>query len=283
MRYPRRAGWMAVAGPAANALLVVIAIIVIKVGLFTGLFYAPDRISFGHLVATDGAGMWPGIAAFISILLSMNLLLAVLNLCAEHDEPMPPAAAAFVAREICNALAYAHEYTDDDGRPTPIIHRDVSPHNVMLGDDGRVKLVDFGVAKANIEGREQTRSGVVKGKLAYLAPEQLDNVRASPVTDIFAAGIVLYEMLANERLFVGDSDFNTLLRLKTMRVPPPSTHNPRVPPVLDLIALTALARHYGLLPAADPAWAIKPRIRHWGVEGYRPTIDGGSDLARNQR
>lgn len=85
MRYPRRAGWMAVAGPAANTLLVLLAVVVIKVGLFTGIFYAPDRIYFGHLVATDGTGIWPGLAAFISILLSMNLLLAVLNLI-----PLPP-------------------------------------------------------------------------------------------------------------------------------------------------------------------------------------------------
>jgi len=85
MRYPRRAGWMAIAGPAANALLVLVAVIVIKAGLFTGVFYAPDRIYFGHLVATEMGGMWPGVAAFIGILLSMNLLLAVLNLI-----PLPP-------------------------------------------------------------------------------------------------------------------------------------------------------------------------------------------------
>src|SRR5262249_4256817 len=93
-----------------------------------------------------------------------------------------------------------------------------------------------------IEDAERTRTGVVKGKLAYLAPEQIANVRASPVTDVFAAGIVLHELLANERLFVSDNDFNTLYRLKTLRVPAPSSRNAQVPSELDRIALRALER-----------------------------------------
>ena len=85
MRYPRRAGWMAVAGPAANLLLVVAAILVIKIGVFTGVFYAPGSAGFGRVVDTDAAGLWPGIAAFTSAVFSMNLLLATLNLI-----PVPP-------------------------------------------------------------------------------------------------------------------------------------------------------------------------------------------------
>ena len=85
MRYPRRAGWMAIAGPAANLLLVIAAIVVIKVGLFTGVFYPPSSVGFGRLVGTDAAGIWPGVASFVSIVFSMNLLLAVLNLI-----PLPP-------------------------------------------------------------------------------------------------------------------------------------------------------------------------------------------------
>ncbi|MFN7917098.1 MAG: site-2 protease family protein [Vicinamibacterales bacterium] len=85
MRYPRRAGWMAIAGPAANLLLVVAAIIVIRVGLFAGVFYAPDSAGFGRLVATDAGGVWPGLAALTSAVFSMNLLLATLNLI-----PLPP-------------------------------------------------------------------------------------------------------------------------------------------------------------------------------------------------
>jgi Zn-dependent protease len=85
MRYPQRAGWMAIAGPAANLLLVIVAIVVIKIGLFTGVFYPPASVGFGRLVGTDATGLWPGVAALVGILFSMNLLLAVLNLI-----PLPP-------------------------------------------------------------------------------------------------------------------------------------------------------------------------------------------------
>ena len=166
----------------------------------------------------------------------------VQNDCIEAKDPLPPPAAAYVAREMCHALAYAHEFVEDEGHPLPIIHRDVSPHNVMIGDDGRVKLVDFGVAKALMRGSEHSPSGLVKGKLAYLAPEQLHSLAVSPQTDIFAAGTVFWEMLANERLFIGDSDAITVHRLSTLQVQPPSAFNPRVPPVLDRIAMKALER-----------------------------------------
>jgi len=159
------------------------------------------------------------------------------------DGPPPPPACAYIAKEMCKALAHAHEYVNEEGVRQPIIHRDVSPQNVMLSYDGVVKLVDFGIAKA-LEGAtmEETRTGALKGKFAYMAPEQLDGQKASAVTDIFSVGVTLFEMLTGRRLFKGNTDYDTLVRVKTQPVPPPSELNPQVPPDLDRICATALQR-----------------------------------------
>ncbi len=154
----------------------------------------------------------------------------------------PPAVAAYVAREVCRGLACAHEYTDESGAPQPIIHRDVSPQNIMLTYDGHVKLLDFGIAKAMFSAGEATRTGGLKGKIAYMAPEQADGGSPGPESDLFAAGVVLYEMLVGKRLFKGENDFETLQRVKTLTVPPPSRILPQVPPELDAIALKSLER-----------------------------------------
>src|SRR5262249_13389804 len=159
------------------------------------------------------------------------------------DGPPPPAVGAYIAREMCRALAHAHDHIGDDRRPRPIVHRDVSPQNVMISYDGIVKLVDFGIAKA-LESVtiEETRTGALKGKFAYMAPEQLDGQKASPLTDIFSVGVVLFEMLTGRRLFKGNTDYDTLVRVKTQPVPPPSELAPEVSPELDRIVLTALER-----------------------------------------
>ncbi|HZS37479.1 MAG TPA: serine/threonine-protein kinase [Polyangia bacterium] len=154
----------------------------------------------------------------------------------------PPEAAAYIAREICRGLACAHEHTDEHGAPQPIIHRDVSPHNIMLTYDGQVKLLDFGIAKAMFSAREETRTGALKGKIAYMSPEQTEGGSPGPESDLFATGVVLYEMLVGKRLFKGENDFETLQRVKTMVVPPPSRLASGVPRELDEVTLRALER-----------------------------------------
>jgi serine/threonine protein kinase len=154
----------------------------------------------------------------------------------------PPEAAAYIAREICRGLACAHEHADEHGAPQPIIHRDVSPHNVMLTYDGQVKLLDFGIAKAMFSAREETRTGALKGKIAYMSPEQTEGGSPGPESDLFATGVVLYEMLVGKRLFKGENDFETLQRVKTMLVPPPSRLAQGVPRELDDVTLHALER-----------------------------------------
>ncbi len=159
------------------------------------------------------------------------------------DGAPPPPVCAYIAKEMCKALAHAHDFVNENGQRQPIIHRDVSPQNVMISYDGVVKLVDFGIAKA-LEGHqmEETRTGALKGKFAYMAPEQLDGQKASAVTDIFSVGVTLFEMLTGRRLFKGNTDYDTLVRVKTQPVPPPSELNPQVPADLDRICATALQR-----------------------------------------
>jgi serine/threonine protein kinase len=159
--------------------------------------------------------------------------------------PPRPELVAYVGREMCRALAYAHEFTSDDGHVLGMIHRDVSPSNVMLSYDGAVKILDFGIAKAlgGDSADEGTKSGTLKGKFAYMAPEQTISNEIDRRIDIFATGIVLHEILTGRRLFKGENDMQTIERVRRCEVTPPSLFNPLCPPQLDRIVLQALARN----------------------------------------
>jgi serine/threonine protein kinase len=150
---------------------------------------------------------------------------------------------AYVGREICRALSYAHSLTDEQGGLVGMIHRDVSPSNVMLSYEGAVKLLDFGIAKALGDTQDQTNSGSLKGKYAYMAPEQTEGENVDHRIDIFAAGIVMHEVLTGRRLFKGANDLQTIERVRRCEVRPPSQFNQAVPPELDAILLKALARN----------------------------------------
>jgi hypothetical protein len=122
-----------------------------------------------------------------------------------------------------------------------VIHRDVTPSNVMLTPSGGVKLLDFGVAKFST-AMQMTKAGTVKGKPAYLAPEQLEGKKIDGRVDLFALGIVMHEMLSLEHLFAGDSDLGTVKKIMEMEIPAPSAKRPDVSPELDRIVMKALAR-----------------------------------------
>ncbi len=149
-----------------------------------------------------------------------------------------------IARIIYDALAglqAAHVAHDMQGRPLGVVHRDVSPQNIIVGVDGSTRLIDFGVAKASHRLTE-TRSGSVKGKYSYMAPEQ---ARGEPVdvrTDIFAAGVVLHECLTDRRLFRGENELDTVRRIMEGDIPAPSSIQPGIPTAVDAVALKALAR-----------------------------------------
>ena len=174
-------------------------------------------------------------------------LLLVLRQLRAGRKVMPPALAAFIAREVAAGLAHAHGLTARGGKPLNIVHRDVSPSNIMLLRTGGVKLVDFGIAKANdvlFEGTEgNTATGRVKGKLSYLSPEQVRNESLDARSDIFSLGVVLWECLTGKRLFYDKADYHTMNNVLERPVPPPSTQRPEIPPALDFIAIRALERN----------------------------------------
>jgi hypothetical protein len=159
--------------------------------------------------------------------------------------PRPPGFAAYVAREACRALEYIHDLRDDEGPrlPLALIHRDVTPSNILVSLDGAVKLLDFGVAKALAGTTEQlTRTGVVKGKAGYASPELIEGIPLDHRTDLFSLGVVLHEALTGRRLFLGSSDLQTLELVRKAEIPLPSRLNPVVPAALDRICARALER-----------------------------------------
>lgn len=186
------------------------------------------------------------------------------------DRFMPIGFAAHVVREICLALAYAHGSSDDEGRPQPVIHRDVSPSNVMIGYDGSVKLVDFGVAKVLSQSDDMTRTGALKGKVGYMSPEAIEGeLELDSRSDLFSAGVVLYELLTGRRLFKGSDDLRTIALVRACRVPAPSTIRPEVGEVLDRICEKALARDRDerFADALALAAALGQVVRETGWDG----------------
>src|SRR3954470_15996170 len=135
--------------------------------------------------------------------------------------PVPLACALTIAAGAAAGLHHAHERYANDGRPLAIVHRDVSPSNVMVSYEGHVKLVDFGVAKA-ADRAVQTKSGTVKGKIAYLSPEQCRGDRVDRRSDLFSLGIVLWELLTCTRLYRRASDLETMTAIVHEDAPPPS-------------------------------------------------------------
>ena len=136
-----------------------------------------------------------------------------------HEPPRWELIAA-VAVGVLRGLAAAHERLGPDGEPLPIVHRDVSPHNVLLTTRGMVKLIDFGLALAPDRAQETTEPGIVKGKMSYLAPEIVSGGRPTPASDQFACGSVLWESLVGRKLFDGDTDYETYCRLRDCMVQP---------------------------------------------------------------
>jgi hypothetical protein len=154
--------------------------------------------------------------------------------------PMPvPQACAIVAR-ACEALDHAHRKCDASGKPLGIVHRDVSPQNVLVSFAGDVKLIDFGIAKAETR-MQRTQSGALKGKFSYMSPEQVQGQTIDRRSDVFSAGVLLWELLCGRKLFTGENDLALLEKVRRAEVPPPRGLNAEVPEGLEGVVLKALA------------------------------------------
>jgi serine/threonine protein kinase len=166
-------------------------------------------------------------------------LLRFANKSGEH---IPLGVVLSILIELCEALAYAHHFVDENGTPHGIVHRDVSPSNLLIAHTGHLKVIDFGIAKA--ESRQlHTESGRVKGKLGYMSPEAAMGTVFGPVSDVFSTGVVAHELLTASPLFSAKTDFETMLRIREAEIDPPSRKNPAVPEELDQIVLAALSRN----------------------------------------
>jgi serine/threonine-protein kinase len=186
-------------------------------------------------------------------------LLALMRL-AQKKDGFPIAIAASIAAGALQGLHAAHEARNERGEPLGIVHRDVSPHNVLVGADGVARVVDFGVAKA-VHAKEDTRPGVLKGKFSYMAPEV---VRGAPTTrqaDVFSAAVVLWEMLAGRKLFTGATEQERLMAIVSGKYPSPRQFNAQVSPALERVVMK------GLMPAPS--------------ERYASALDMAIDLERN--
>ncbi|HET6344683.1 MAG TPA: serine/threonine-protein kinase, partial [Myxococcota bacterium] len=165
----------------------------------------------------------------------------VLRQSQERDRPLTPAEVAAIGEGIARGLSYTHNLSDDAGTPLGIVHRDVSPHNVMLSLTGDPKVMDFGIAKAAARAT-RTATGTIKGKLAYMAPEQAMGRSADKRSDQFSLGIALWECLSGERLFVSDTEVSLIQRVIACEVPPLRSLRPEVPEALEKIVMRALAK-----------------------------------------
>lgn len=148
--------------------------------------------------------------------------------------------ACHIMREIARGLDYVHQKTDVNGRPLGIIHRDISPQNILVGWDGKVKVIDFGIAKAASQSTH-TQAGVLKGKYGYMSPEQVRGKDIDRRSDIFSMGTLFWELLTNRRLFKASNQYEVLTLIGDPVIHPPSAVNPAISPEVDAIAMRALA------------------------------------------
>ena len=155
--------------------------------------------------------------------------------------PFPIPIALFVVGEMLKALQFAHHQKDDDGKPLQIVHCDVSPQNVLISYAGEVKILDFGIARAAFQA--DTKHRVVRGKYAYMSPEQVDGQTLDGRSDLFSLGIVLYEMLTGRRLFKSKNRDETLARVRRAEVPSPRSYRPEISEDLEGLLLKVLSRN----------------------------------------
>ena len=237
---------------------------------FTTMFVDEARIAsqltHQNIVQIYDLGRHEGTFYIVMEYVAGRDLRAILDGQKKQRRPMEVAKACFIVSRVCEALEYAHRKRDPAGRDLKIIHRDVTPQNVILSFEGEVKLCDFGIAKA-ASRVSRTQVGVLKGKFAYMSPEQ---VRGQPIdrrSDVFALGVIFYEMLTGERLFLGESDYATLEAVRNAVIPPPRQFNPAITPGLERVMLRMLTR--------------EPRERYqWAAEVHEDLLEHIVDHGR---
>ena len=184
--------------------------------------------------------------------------------------------ALHIGAEICEALEHAVMSRGPDGKPMSLVHRDVSPSNVLLSRAGEVKLTDFGIAKR--AEQDATHGGAVRGKFAYISPEQARNEHLDPRSDVFSVGILMWELVCNRRLFSGLADLEALRAVREPAIRKPSEIDPRLPPEIDDIVMVALARDKTRRHASPGVLGAKLRSLRYSLD--TTSGDPATELAR---
>lgn len=198
------------------------------------------RLSHSNCVQVFDIGVGDGTYFIVMEFVDGANLRGIIDTLKAQNRPFPVEEACYIAIELAKGLQYAHNITDENGVPLAIVHRDMSPPNVLITKHGEVKIVDFGLAKAHTQ-LEKSEPGVIKGKFSYLAPEAARGQEVDARADIFAIGIMLWELLAGKRLFLGKTDLETVQMVQRAIVPPITRLRPDVPPELEPILARALA------------------------------------------
>lgn len=211
------------------------------VRMFVDEAFLSARIHHPNVVHVEELGEADGTYYLVMEYVEGCSLAQLLDALIRKGRRMSPELAVWIAIEVADGLHAAHETRNDQGELLNVVHRDVSPQNVLVADRGNVKLIDFGIAKARIRGR-RTTVGSLKGKLRYMAPEQAFGRAVDRRTDVYALGIVLWEMLTLRQLFDGRNDLEVMRMVQNPVVPPPGLSVPGIPEALDRVVLSALAK-----------------------------------------
>lgn len=232
------------------------------------------RLDHPNLVAVVDFGIEPEPFLVMEFVEGVTLALLLQQLV-EKRQHLEIAAALFIGAEAAAGLDHAHRKRDEQGNPLGIVHRDVSPQNVLLSNEGAVKVSDFGLVKA-ADNVVQTGSGVPIGKMSYMAPEQADHRDVDARADVFSLGIVVWEMLTMRTLMPPNDPMTAAQMLEACKFPPPSTYNPKVPAEVDAIVMRCLTKDATIRTPTAQALGMQLReMLHEVAPGY-----GRDQLAR---
>lgn len=244
---------------------------------FINMFFTEARIAarlnHPNVVSIAGFGLAEGIHCLAMEYVFGASLSQVLKQSARVKKPLTVGVLLRITAAVCDALHYAHELRGDDGRPMGLVHRDVTPQNILVGFNGVPKLTDFGIAKATGRGWE-TQAGIVKGKFSYMSPEQALGKKIDRRSDIFCTGIVLWEALTGKELFKGTSPLEVIEAIQKAPIEPPSKVVPGLSSIVDPIVMKALKRspRQRFQTAAEMKAEIEDLIRRAGVQIDTQTI-----------